>query len=199
MTNNIKNNAKNTYCSSLKLMTHTPEIGAESRRRKIGAYFRRRFFVVRINRRQKSTCTTRKLTTNNKITTLYKKWKQWHRPVTGRRSGHVYTRNRHEKEQATDRRQNLVPDRYDTQSRTRSRRRFSAPTFCAEIWTVCHQLKFGTVSTQTMHYTKADDTQSSFRRRNSAPKIGADFLDCVSYRPAPVGADRRRSVAYSFC
>jgi len=32
-----------------------------------------------------------------------------------------------------------APDWYDTQSR--NRRRFSAPTFGAEIWTVCHRLK----------------------------------------------------------
>jgi len=59
------------------------------------------------------------------------------RPIAGRRSGHVYTRNRHEMEHATDQRQNLVgyqknliPDRYDS----------TVHTFGAEIWNVCHQL-----------------------------------------------------------
>ena len=53
--------------------------------------------------------------------------------ITGRSSGHVHTRNRHEIERATDRRQNLVPEKSSTRS-------VCAPTFGAEIWTVCHQL-----------------------------------------------------------
>ena len=46
---------------------------------------------------------------------------------------------------------------------------------------------------------KADDTQSRFRRRKSAPKIGADFWTVCHTNLAPVGADRRRFVCLFFC
>jgi len=65
------------------------------------------------------------------------KLKQWHGPITGRRSGHVHTRNRTRNRPAPESGTrkicvSVVPDRYDTQSRNRPlgadfRRRLSAP------------------------------------------------------------------------
>ena len=52
--------------------------------------------------------------------------------ITGRRSGHVHTRNRHETEHATDRRQNLVPEKSGTRSVWHTVQK-SAPIFGADF------------------------------------------------------------------
>jgi len=59
--------------------------------------------------------------------------------ITGRRHGHVHTRNWHKIEQATDQRQNLVPEKSGTRSVWHTVQK-SAPKVSTEIWTVCHRL-----------------------------------------------------------
>ena len=126
--------------SHFKLKTHAPEIGAEnwcvffsyqmrSGTKKLAPKINMDDSKIDNDTAEKN----RQQTIKSQNYT--KKWKQRHQPITS----HVHTRNQHKIVHATDRRQNLVPEKSGTRSVWHTVQK-SAPEIGAEICTACYWL-----------------------------------------------------------